>query len=118
MPLNDHTFWLDANLPPKAVQWLSEHFNAKATHIASLNFLTTDDNTIFEAAKRSGESVIIITKDEDFVNLVLVKKGGPKIIWITAGNISNVHLRSILISCLQQAVETLENDHNFFVEIN
>lgn len=117
MQLSDFEFWIDINLPPKAVGWLKENYNCNGHHFSELNYLTTGDNTIFSDAKKQG-NVIIITKDEDFVNLVLAKKPPPKIIWLTTGNITNKELKIILITRLKEAIAILDNKDNHFVEIN
>ncbi len=117
MPPKPYTLWIDANLPPKAAIWLQEMgWNTK--HMYELGFLSADDHTIFKAARAEAEEVIILTKDEDFVNMVLAKKAPPKIIWITVGNISNIQLKELLISNIERAVSYIEGSDNYFVEIN
>lgn len=117
MQLNDYLYWIDANLPPKTVFWLSDAFGVNAEHVFSLNLLTNGDKEIFEKARQSSQQIIIITKDEDFVELVLRKKSPPKVIWITAGNLTNDQLKEILIKNLKQAVIKLQNPNEPFVEI-
>ena len=118
MQLNEYVYWIDANLPPQTVAWLSDAFNVKAVHVFSINLLSADDNEIFEIAKNSKENIIIITKDEDFIELVLKKKSPPKIIWITAGNLSNKQLRMLLLDNFKNAIITLHNPREHFVEIS
>src|ERR1035437_186193 len=103
MLLNDFIYWIDANLPPKTVIWLEEAFGVKAKHVFHIDFLTATDEEIFQKAADANENIIIITKDEDFVELVLRKKSPPKIVWITAGNLSNDHLKKILLEHLPEA---------------
>jgi len=118
MQLNDYVYWIDANLPPQTVEWLRDTFNVKAEHVFSMNLLSADDNEIFQAAKNSKDNIIVITKDEDFIELVLKKKSPPKIIWITAGNLSNKQLKILLLDNFKAAVITLENPREHFVEIS
>jgi predicted nuclease of predicted toxin-antitoxin system len=118
MPLKNYTYWIDANLPPKTVEWLEQALGVTAKHVFNINFLTAEDNEIFQKAKDSNENVILITKDEDFIELVLRKKPPPKIIWITAGNLSNTQLREILLRNLEIAVEQLHNTEYSFIEIS
>src|SRR5437763_13344561 len=100
MQLSDYIYWIDANLPPKTTTWLEEAFGVTAKHVLQIDFLAATDNEIFQKAATSNEDIIIITKDEDFVELVLRKKPPPKIVWITAGNLSNDHLKKILLEHL------------------
>ena len=117
MPLNDFVFWIDANLPFKAVYWLQDKFGVHAEHVYKLGLLSAGDVTIYEAAIKSNQSVIIITKDEDFADLALRRKTYPKVIWITAGNLSNNDLQHILLTHFETAVEKLQNPEHYFIEI-
>ncbi len=117
MQLSDHTYWIDANLPPKTVEWLRESFDVKAEHVFFMNLLTAEDSEIFKNAQNSKDSIIIITKDEDFIELVLKKKSPPKIIWITVGNLSNKQLKKLLIDNFKAAVIHLQSSQELFVEI-
>ncbi len=83
-----------------------------------MNLLSADDNEIFQLAQDSKKDIIIITKDEDFIELVLHKKSPPKIIWITAGNLSNKQLKALLLENFKAAVITLLNPREHFVEIS
>jgi predicted nuclease of predicted toxin-antitoxin system len=117
MQLNDYIYWVDANLPPKSAIWLHHAFGVKATHVSQIDFLTTTDDEIFQKAVGLKDNIIIVTKDEDFVELVLRKKSPPKIVWITAGNLSNDHLKRILLENLPEAIAKLSNPEYYFVEI-
>jgi predicted nuclease of predicted toxin-antitoxin system len=118
MQLNDYVYWIDANLPPQTVEWLKDTFNVQAEHVFSMNLLSAEDHEIFQLAKISKNNIIVVTKDEDFIELVLKKKTPPKIIWITAGNLSNKQLKSLLLDNFKTAVITLQNPHEHFVEIS
>jgi predicted nuclease of predicted toxin-antitoxin system len=118
MLLKKYTYWIDANLPPKTTEWLGIAFGVQARHVFNLQFLTAEDAEIFEHAKKSTEHIIIITKDEDFIDLVLRKKPPPKVIWITAGNLSNTELKKLLLENIETAVEQLQNSEYFFIEIS
>lgn len=50
---------------------------------------------IFEAA-RSGGAAVVVTKDEDFVQLLERRGPPPQIVWVTCGNVRNVELREIV----------------------
>jgi predicted nuclease of predicted toxin-antitoxin system len=116
MQLNDYIYWIDANLPPQTVEWLKDAFNVTVEHVFSMNLLSAEDNEIFQIAKNSKGNIIIVTKDEDFIDLVLRKKSPPKIIWITAGNLSNRQLKTLLLNNFKTAVITLLREN--FVEIS
>ena len=117
MQLNDYIYWIDANLPPKTVNWLVDEFGVVARHAYSMGFLTTEDHEIFTKAKESSIPVIIVTKDEDFIKWVLQRKSPPKIIWITLGNLSNRALKEVLLNNFKAAVTKLFSPQEHFIEI-
>jgi len=117
MPLKDHVYWIDANLPPKVATWLEVAFDVKCEHFFFLNLISGSDDEIFDEARKSGNNIIIITKDEDFTELVMRRKPPPSIIWVTVGNLSNNQLKTVLINNLETAVQYLESSEYFFVEI-
>ena len=42
------------------------------------------------------EKAIVITKDQDFVQLLKRLGPPPQVIWVTCGNVSNTQMRDIL----------------------
>ena len=70
-----------------------------------LGLRDAEDTEIFEAAK--SQSIIFITKDSDFVDLVNRFGHPPQIILLTCGNTSNDRLKQILQSNLLEALELL-----------
>ena len=49
------------------------------------------DIEIFEAAR--AENAVIMTKDNDFIDLVYRLGTPPQILWLTCGNVTNRNLR-------------------------
>jgi predicted nuclease of predicted toxin-antitoxin system len=49
---------------------------------------------IFQSARQAG--AIIMSKDQDFVDLVTIHGAPPQIIWVTCGNTSNTYLFGLL----------------------
>jgi predicted nuclease of predicted toxin-antitoxin system len=114
MPLNDYEYWIDANLPPQLAQWLREKFSVNAFSLKDLKMLHSPDKEVYHLA--SQKNSIILTKDEDFAELLRQKGPPPKIIWITAGNISNLELKKIIMNFFEKAINSLEAG-NHLVEI-
>jgi predicted nuclease of predicted toxin-antitoxin system len=100
------TVWVDAHLSPALCPWLADAFGVDAAHVFDLKLREAEDETIFEAARRA--EAVIITKDEDFTRLVKLHGTPPSIIWLTCGNTSNRHVRSLLSIRLPIAIEMLE----------
>ena len=88
------TIWIDAQISPEISNWIKEEFSIECFPVRSLNLLKAKDSEIFFKAKT--ESVILMTKDSDFVNLLEKYGPPPKLIWITSGNTSNNMLKEIL----------------------
>ena len=100
------TIWVDAQLSPAIATWISHTFGITALTLRNLNLRDAEDLEIFEAAKV--QEVILMTKDEDFVDLVNRLGSPPKIIWLTCGNTSNARLREILSVTLLEALKLLQ----------
>lgn len=88
--------WLDEQLPPKLIRWLSETFAVETRHVWLLGLPLHTDKEIFDSAGRAG--AVVMTKDRDLVDLVETFGPPPQIIWLTCGNTSNARLQTILES--------------------
>jgi predicted nuclease of predicted toxin-antitoxin system len=106
MQLSKYIYWVDANLPPQLAEWLKHKFQVEAYHLFDFEMLTTSDEEIFAKAKAL-ENIVILTKDEDFADLVLRLKFPPYIIWITVGNTTNKALNKLIIDFFEEAVSKL-----------
>jgi predicted nuclease of predicted toxin-antitoxin system len=105
---------LDVHLPPSLAKWIQEEFKIDCLSFESLNWLTLDDESVFMKARTM--NAVIVTKDSDFLNLLLKYKAPPKVIWLTCGNTSRQRLKEILSSYLSVALQMLNDDD--LVEIN
>jgi predicted nuclease of predicted toxin-antitoxin system len=99
------TIWIDAHLSPAIATWITSRFGITAIALRDLGLRDAENPEIFEAAK--AQSVIFMTKDSDFVDLVERLEAPPQIIWLTCGNTSNDRLREILSETLPRALELL-----------
>jgi predicted nuclease of predicted toxin-antitoxin system len=62
-------YWVDAQLPPQLAKWLSDTFKVEAYALRDLNLRDAEDADIFEKARQDG--IVIISKDSDFVEMIL-----------------------------------------------
>ncbi len=106
--------WLDAQLSPHLAPWIKANFPIDCMHVRDLDFREADDLQIFFAAKTT--NVIILTKDADFLELLLRHKAPPKILWLTCGNTSTKRLGFLLRNQLQTALDILDSGEDL-VEI-
>ena len=74
-----------------------------------------NDETIFQQAKQ--QKVVIMTKDFDFLRLLERFGPPPRIIWITAGNTTNLRMREILKKHLAVVINMLTSGEQL-VEID
>lgn len=110
------TFWIDAQLSPAIAAWINRTFNdMEAVSVRALGLRDASDPKIFEEAKKA--DVVIISKDDDFIQLIQQRGAPPKLIWVTCGNTSNERMRIILSTTLLKAKQLLENGENI-VEIS
>ena len=86
--------WIDAQLSPALAPWLSAAFAVHAVAIRDMGLRDAEDSAIFVAAKSAG--LAILTKDQDFVDLVSRFGPPPQVVWLTCGNTSNAMLRTLL----------------------
>jgi predicted nuclease of predicted toxin-antitoxin system len=79
--------WIDAQLTPSLATWMRTSLRIEATALSELGLRDAGDLEIFRAARDAG--AVILTKDSDFVDLVLRHGAPPGIVWVTLGNTSN-----------------------------
>ena len=99
--------WVDAQLSPAIAAWLTVTFALDAWAVRDLGLRDATDRTIFLTGRK--ESVVVITKDSDFVKLLEELGPPPQVIWLTCGNTSNARLKQILTNALPQAIILLES---------
>ena len=87
---------LDANLSYRLVKKLSETYS-NPTHVTRCGLTQpAKDTEIWQWAKVN--NYLIVTNDEDFVNLSVVKGYPPKVIILRTGNQSTSSVAEILIN--------------------
>jgi predicted nuclease of predicted toxin-antitoxin system len=98
--------WIDAQLPPALATWLTATFDVNARSLRDLGLRDAKDIEIFEAAQQPG--MVIMTKDSDFVDLVCRLGAPPQILWLTCGNVTNRHLKQLLMTTFLPAIAELQ----------
>jgi predicted nuclease of predicted toxin-antitoxin system len=83
---------LDQNLSPKLVNLLADLFSG-SSHVQSVGLDCADDNHVWEFARLNGFSVV--TKDEDYNNLSVLRGSPPKIIWLQLGNCTTAQVEAV-----------------------
>lgn len=99
--------WIDAQLSPHLAVWVKKTFDLEAYSLEYLKLDEAEDEDIFLVAKEA--NAVVLTKDEDFVQLQKRLGAPPRMVWITCGNTSNENLRTILKTTLLHALSILES---------
>ena len=100
---------IDAQLSPHLAKWLNERFGVVAFSLSFLGLRDASDLEIYEYAKEVNG--IVLTKDDDFVDLINRLGSPPKMIWITCGNTSSTEMKKILEKGFLKALELLKNNN-------
>jgi predicted nuclease of predicted toxin-antitoxin system len=101
-------FLVDAQLPPALCGWIEQRKH-EATHVAECLAGETPDVAIAEYAVR--ESLILVTKDDDFG--MRHRHVGLRVLWLRIGNASNAKLRHWLDHRWDAIVAALETGETF-----
>jgi predicted nuclease of predicted toxin-antitoxin system len=102
---------------PSMAEWLHSRFSVIAIAFKDLSLLTAPDNLVYKLASDAANTVIITTKDIDYIELSNVKNK-PKVLLISTVNISNKELKKVLIEAFPQALQHfLTPDSYHIIEI-
>lgn len=107
-------FLVDAQLPQRLARWLRAEGH-EVVHTRDLpEGNRTTDAVINEISLR--EQRVVVTKDEDFVDLFLLRHQPYKLLLVATGNISNRELEQLFQDNLEAIVKAFETYD--FVEID
>ena len=98
----------DHNLSPRLVNILADLY-PNSNHLYLMGLDQQCDNVVWETAKK--QEYIIVTKDSDFNELLILKGFPPKVIWIRSGNCSTKIIESLLRNNYQ-AILAFSEDKN------
>ena len=103
-------FLVDAQLPRRLAHRLRE-LGHDALHTLDLpDRNRTPDREVNVVALREGR--VVITKDTDFVNSLLLLGEPDKLLMISTGNITNTDLESLLLPAIPAIISALQ-DHRY-----
>ncbi len=76
-------FLVDNQLPAALAHWLQARGH-QAEHVLALGMGQTADALIWQHAAQTG--AVIVTKDEDFAQLTILRPEGVRVVWLRVGN--------------------------------
>lgn len=107
-------FLVDAQLPQRLARWLQAEGH-EVVHTRDLpEGNRTTDAVINEISLR--EQRVVVTKDEDFVDLFLLRHQPYKLLLVATGNISNRELEQLFQNNLEAIIRAFETYD--FIEID
>lgn len=86
--------WIDAQLSPSLAPWIRETLRVEALALRDLGLRDAKDALIFDRARVA--DAIVLTKDQDFLDLLRRRGPPPRILWLSSGNSSNHRVRTLL----------------------
>jgi predicted nuclease of predicted toxin-antitoxin system len=106
---------LDENLSFKLKSKLRLIF-PNLIHVSDVRLLGVEDSSIFDYAQKNNFDAII-TNDEDYYWLSLLKGSPPKIIWLRTGNMTTDNLTKLLTEKHQEINNFLRDPDEICLEI-
>ncbi len=110
-------FWIDLNLPPVMALWIQEISVCRAKSFKALGFDAETDVAVFKLAKENPATVIITTKDIDFLYIQKSIGPPPNILYINIGNTSNAELKKIITAQFGKIITYFTRTNSHFLEI-
>ena len=97
---------VDNQLPAALARWLSSK-QLCAAHVTDVGLADASDSEIWRHARE--ESLVIVTKDDDFRILANHQRSvPPQVVWVRLGNCRKQALFTAFDSVLPQLIEALE----------
>lgn len=86
----------DQNLSPKLVDRLADLF-PDSCHVQSVGLDCADDDEVWDHALSN--DFAIVTKDEDFGEMSVLRGNPPKVVWIQLGNCTTTQVEAAFRAC-------------------
>ena len=98
-------FLVDAQLPPALAQLLNEHGHT-AEHVFDIGPGDASDRELWQYALDNKS--VIVTKGEDFSQMVAIHDLSPAVVWVRVGNTRRTALLSWFEPLIEQIVLMVE----------
>lgn len=101
-------FLVDAQLPPTLARVLREHGH-EAEHVIDIGRGDAPDRDVWQYALHHG--AVIITKDEDFSNMIARGGETPSVVWVRVGNTRRAALLGWFAPLIGEIVRLIDEGH-------
>ena len=95
-------FLVDNQLPPALALFISQDLGTEAHHVIDFGLRDAQDVEIWRYA--SSSELIIVSKDEDFLNL-WAKEPTAKLLWVRLGNCRRTYLLQVFRQLWPKIIE-------------
>jgi predicted nuclease of predicted toxin-antitoxin system len=105
---------LDQNLSHKLVERLADVFPG-STQTRLLNYATAADPELWFYART--HDFVIVSKDNDFAELAVLRGAPPKVVWLRLGNCSTAAVERLLRANAVAIAELLQDPQRAVLEL-
>ena len=105
---------LDENLSERLLPQLINVF-PDSTHVRTLGRDGASDSSVWNIARDGG--FLLVTRDEDFVGMSLLRGAPPKVVWLNIGNARNAFIAALLRERAADIERFLVHDEYTFLAI-
>ncbi len=99
-------FLIDNQLPPALARFIEAEFNAPAMHVVDVALRDSSDAEVWEYA--SIHDLILVSKDEDFVDMSL-RNPTARLIWVRIGNCRRAYLLDVFREIWPRIIERIKS---------
>ena len=96
----------DQNLSPRLVERLDDRFGG-SVHVLDVGLSKASDAEVLEFAAHL--DMTIVTKDKDFADMVTVRDGVPRVLWVMLGNATTDEVAEAIIDAADSILELLDD---------
>ncbi len=105
---------LDENLSERLLPLLIDLFPG-STHVRTLGRGGAPDTSVWDIARDGG--FLLVTRDEDFVGMSVLRGTPPKVEWLNIGNARNASIAALLLERADDIERFLMHDEYTFLAI-
>jgi predicted nuclease of predicted toxin-antitoxin system len=105
---------LDENLSERLLPQLINLFPG-STHVRTLGRSGASDTSVWDIARDGG--FLLVTRDEDFVGMSLLRGTPPKVVWLNIGNARNAFIAALIRARADDIERFLVHDEYTFLAI-
>ncbi len=98
----------DQNLSPKLMRLLADLFPG-SEHVQSVGLDCAEDDRIWRFAIQNGFA--ILSQDEDYNNLSIIRGTPPKVIWLQLGNCTTAQVEASVVSRHSKKIDEYIQNH-------